>query len=637
MAIIGTAGHVDHGKSTLVQALSGIDPDRLAEEKRRGLTIDLGFAHLDLPSGERVGIVDVPGHARFLHNMLAGVHGMDLILLVVAADEGIMPQTREHLDIAGLLRVRQMVVAMTKVDLVEPHWLRLVASDVQAELARRSIDAEVVEVVAPRGQGLEELMVALSRGLAGADRPDSGRPRLPIDRAFTIAGFGTVVTGTLVEGAIRVGQEVEVLPPLRGTGGRQEATRPLRSRVRGLQQYGRQVDEARPGTRVAVNLQGVDHRQLHRGQVLALPGGLASTTRVDVRLRALHGAGGLQHNQRLRLHTGTAQVPARLVLLDGEDLAAGAEGWAQLRLGGPVAMREGDRLVLRRPSPPGTIGGGTVVDLTPIPHRRHQPGLVESLVHRLDGRGRLLEELRRAPQGATAAVLRRRLDGGSEIDADLDWLVAAGDVVAVGETRFAAEVWRHVEGTARDAVSGYLARHPLRTGMPREHLRQAMGLEGRAVAEAIGAMLARRALETHGSDLVVLPGWEPKLSASQRKVVTAVIARLTEQELSPPRLPELAALGLDEELGNYLENTGSVIRVAADLFMLPVAVAEAQGRLERHLREQGSMTVATARDVLGSSRRTVVPLLEYFDTTHVTRRDGDLRFAGAEVTPRPGP
>jgi selenocysteine-specific elongation factor len=628
MAIIGTAGHVDHGKSTLVRALTGIDPDRLAEEKRRGLTIDLGFAHLDLPSGERVGIVDVPGHARFLHNMLAGVHGMDLVLLVVAADEGVMPQTREHLDIAGLLGVRRMVVAITKVDLVEPHWLQLVAADVRGELGRRGIEAEMVEVAAPRGLGLEELTVALSRGLAGVEPGDSGRPRLPVDRAFTIVGFGTVVTGTLVEGPLSVGQEVELLPPLRGTGGHQESPRPLRARVRGLQQYGRQVEEARPGSRVAVNLQGIDLGQLHRGQVLAPPGGLSTTTRVDVRLRVLPNTPQLQHNQRLRMHTGTAQVAARLVLLDGDDWAAGAEAWAQLRLAGPVAMREGDRLVLRRFSPSQTIGGGTVVDLTPALHRRRQPGLLVSLEHRLTGRGRLLEELRRAPQGATAAALRKRLDGGPEIDADLDGLIASGDAVAVGQTRFAADSWRHVEAGAREAVSNYLARHPLRTGMPRERLRQPLGFEGRALAQAVEAMLARQALEPHGPDLVALPGWEPKLSAAQRKVVAAVIARLSDQPLSPPRVPELAALGLDEGLLEYLENSGSVIRVAPDLLMLPSAVADARASLQRHLEEHGSMTVAAARDVLGSSRRTVVPLLEYFDATHVTRRDGDLRFAG---------
>jgi selenocysteine-specific elongation factor len=637
MAIIGTAGHVDHGKSTLVRALTGIDPDRLVEEKRRGLTIDLGFAHLDLPSGERVGIVDVPGHARFLHNMLAGVHGMDLVLLVVAADEGVMPQTREHLDIAGLLGVRRMVVALTKVDLVERHWLQLVAADIRQELGRRAIDAEMVEVAAPRGQGLEELTVALSRGLAGVEPLDSGRPRLPIDRAFIIDGFGTVVTGTLVGGAIRVGQEVEVLPPLRGTGGRQEATRPLRSRVRGLQQHGRQVAEARPGSRLAVNLQGVDLSQLHRGQVLAPPGGLAITSRLDVRVRALPNTSGLRHNQRLRVHTGTAQVAARLVLLEEGDLAAGAEGWAQLRLAGPLAVREGDRVVVRRLTPAETLAGGTVVDLTPTLHRRRQPGLLESLEHRLDGRGRLLEELRRAPQGATAGALRQRLGGGSEIDGDLERLVASGDAVAVGETRFAAEAWRRVESRARDSVSAYFTGHPLRLGMPRERLRQPLGLEGRALSQAIEAMVARRALEPSGPDLVTLPGWEPKLSAAQRKVVALVIARLGDQPLSPPRLFEMARLGLDGELKDYLENTGSVIRLAPDLLMLPAALAEARTKLERHLQGHGSITVAVARDVLGSSRKTVVPLLEYFDATHVTRRDGDLRFLKGKSTPVEAP
>jgi selenocysteine-specific elongation factor len=633
MAIIGTAGHVDHGKSTLVRALTGIDPDRLAEEKRRGMTIDLGFAHLDLPSGERVGIVDVPGHARFLHNMLAGVHGMDVVLLVVAADEGVMPQTREHLDICQLVGVERMVVALTKVDLVEPSWLAVVEADVRAELGRRGIDAEIVRVAAPTGQGIEDLTVALSRAVSAASPPDSGRPRLPVDRAFTIGGFGTVVTGSLVDGRLRLGQELELVPPKRGTGGRQQAARPVRARVRGLQQHGRQVEEARPGSRVAVNLQGVDRDQVHRGQVLAPPRAMPTTTRLDARLQVLPASSGLRHNQRLRLHTGTVQVAARLLLLEGDELAAGAQGWGQLRLAEPVALRVGDRIVLRRLSPAETIAGGLVVDLEPVRHRRGQAEVAQSLERRLESRGRLLEELRRAPGGVDSETMRGLADG-SEHGSEVESLVAAGLAVSVGPRIFSAETWSELEARAVAAVVVYLRRHPLRLGASRESLRQALGLEGQAMSAAIQAMLQRGALEVRGTELVTTSGWEPVLAAAQQKVVAAVMARLEEDPLSPPRLPELAKLGLDDGLSQYLVDSALVVRVAPDLLMLASAVESAREALTRHLQAQGSTTVAVARDVLGSSRRTVVPLLEYFDASHLTRRDGDLRFL--RETGRPG-
>ena len=626
MAIIGTAGHVDHGKSTLVRALTGIDPDRLAEEKRRGMTIDLGFAHLDLPSGERVGIVDVPGHARFLSNMLAGVHGMDVVLLVVAADEGIMPQTREHLDICQLLGVERIVVALTKVDLVEARWLQLVEADVRAELGRRGIEADIVGVAAPTGEGIEDLVVSLSRAVAASSSSDSGRPRLPVDRAFTVAGFGTVVTGSLVDGGLRVGQELELVPPRRGTGGRQEAARALRARVRGLQQHGRQVEHARPRTRVAVNLQGVDREQLHRGQVLAPPQGVATTTRLDARLQVLPASSGLRHNQRLRLHTGTAQVAARLVLLAGDELAPGSWGWGQLRLAAPVALREGDRIVLRRLSPAETVAGGLVVDLAPDPHRRGQADLLQSLERRLEARGRLLEELGRTPTGVNAEALRREFGGGSEPGPELDSLAAAGLAVTVGERIFSADAWAGLQARAVEAVRAHLRRHPLRLGAPRAGLRQALGLEGQALSAAIQAMLERGALEARGSDSVTTPGWQPILSAAQLKVVAAVMARLAEDPASPPQVPELAQLGLDDDLSQYLVESAMVVRVASDLLMLPAAVESAREALTLHLQARGSTTVAAARDVLGSSRRTVVPLLEYFDAAGLTRRDGDLRF-----------
>jgi selenocysteine-specific elongation factor len=558
--------------------------------------------------------------------MLAGVHGMDVVLLVVAADEGVMPQTREHLDICQLVGTQRMVVALTKADLVEPAWLALVEADVRAELGRRGIDAAIVSVATPTGEGIEALLVALSDAVAAASSRDSGRPRLPVDRAFTVDGFGTVVTGSLVDGGIRVGQELELLPPRRGTGGRQQAARPVRARVRGLQQHGRQVEAARPGSRVAVNLQGVDRAQVHRGQVLAPPRTMSTTSRLDARLRVLPASPGLRHNQRVRLHTGTTQVAARLVLLEGDELLADTEGWGQLRLAAPVAIREGDHVVLRRLSPAMTIAGGVVVDLAPGLHRRGQPDLVPSLERRLEGRGRLLEELRRAQGGIPTANLRAMggapLEPGSEVDS----LVATGLAVTVGERIFSAEAWARLEGRAVDAVVGARHRHPLRLGTSREGLRAAMGLEGPALSAAIEVLLDRGTLEARGSDLVTTPGWEPTPSGAQRKVVAAVMARLAVDPASPPRLPELAQLGLDDGLSQYMVDVALVVRVASDLLMLADAVEGARAALTHYLEANGSTTVAAARDVLRSSRRTVVPLLEYFDAARLTRREGDVRF-----------
>src|SRR5216684_3944075 len=400
--VVGTAGHIDHGKSSLVLALTQIDPDRLEEEKRRGMTIDLGFAYMQLASGRRVGIVDVPGHQRFLKNMLAGVHGMDAVLLVIAADEGPMPQTREHLAIIDLLGIEHGLVVLTKADLVDDAWLGLVREDVTGLLAGTSLQhAPIVAVSSSTGAGLDQLREALDAELAKtAQRPDVGRPRLPVDRSFAMSGFGTVVTGTLVGGALRQGAEVSVLPAGR------------RVRIRGLQQHNQPVEEARPGSRTAVNLSGLDHSDVHRGDVLALPGTLAPSRRLDARLHVLSGAAQpLRHRQRLLMYHETAEVMVEISLLERDELAPGDTGWAQLFAAGPLVALDGDRFILRVPSPAATVAGGVIVDRAPRRHRRRDPAVLADLAarERADPATAAVLELGKHPWGLLGAELAGRL------------------------------------------------------------------------------------------------------------------------------------------------------------------------------------------------------------------------------------
>ncbi|MCJ7533556.1 MAG: selenocysteine-specific translation elongation factor, partial [Anaerolineales bacterium] len=362
MRVIGTAGHVDHGKSTLVEALTGINPDRLKEEREREMTIDLGFAWLTLPNGEEVGIVDVPGHRDFIENMLAGIGGIDAALFVVAADEGVMPQTQEHLAILDLLQIQGGVIALTKIDMVsDPDWLDLIEEDVRKAIKGTVLESvQLVRVSARQGIGLQELQKAITACLAARPpRPDLGRPRLPVDRVFTMPGFGTIVTGTLIDGHFSVGDEVEILP--QGTHGR----------VRGLQSHKRKTEEALPGSRTAVNIAGVDMDKVARGNVVVHPGDYQPSRRLDVQFRLLANVSQpLRHNVQVKIFVGTAEVLARLRLLGQETLLPGQQGWIQLELTEPIIASRGDHYILRRPSPPETIGGGVVVD--PHPKERHK-------------------------------------------------------------------------------------------------------------------------------------------------------------------------------------------------------------------------------------------------------------------------
>jgi selenocysteine-specific elongation factor len=607
-AVVGTAGHIDHGKSTLIHALTGIDPDRLAEEKRRGMTIDLGFAYLTLPSGRLVGIVDVPGHARFIRNMLAGVQGLDAVLLVVAADEGVMPQTVEHLEIVHLLDISRGLVALTKVDLVEPDWLELVTTEVDERLAGTSLaGSEVVPVSALTGQGLDLLRARLDSLLAGITaRPDLQRPRLPIDRVFTIGGFGTVVTGTLVDGSLKVGEELEALP-----GGR-------RVRVRGLQQHNRKVDIAAPGSRVAANLVGVEKDDLQRGHVLVRPGTLAASRRIDAEVTVLAGANRpLRHGASLLLHSGTAEVAARAILLEADQIEPGNRGWVQLYLEAPIAAAAGDRFVLRVPSPAATIAGGRFADVNPRRHPRRDAAVPASLERRMAG-DVLQEELRKYPRGISEAGLLKAT------------LAPAGDLAAITARRaggwlFSPEIWSALALRAKAMLGDYHRAHPMRGGMPREELKSRLGLAPAAFG-AVLLELARDGLLTERGREVGLPGHEVVLQPADGGPAQRLLELLGRTPFAPPSLPEaMRETGAGPEVLRALAQSGAIVRLSDDVAFTRQAYEQALELVRALAAAEGSVTVAGLRDRMAASRRPVLALLEHLDAERVTRREGDVR------------
>ena len=624
MYVIGTAGHVDHGKSTLVQALTGIDPDRLREEKERGMTIDLGFAWLQLPSGEEVSIVDVPGHERFIKNMLAGVGGIDLALLVIAADEGVMPQTKEHLAILDLLEVKHGAVAITKKDLVDDEWLELVMAEVQDILKGTSLaQAPLVPVSAVTGAGLPELLQTLDDLLKETPPPkDTGRPRLPVDRVFTISGFGTVVTGTLLDGVLKVGQEVEVSP------------RGLRSRIRGLQTHKHKVETAQPGSRVAVNLTGVAVEDLSRGDVVTTPNWLRPTVSVDVRLRLVPDlARPLTHNASVTFHSLASETPAKVRLLDVPELQPGSHGWAQIRLQHPLALAKGDFFILR--SSLGTIGGGAIVDPYPKRHRRfHAPTLANlETLEQGTPEAILLQALERVEPAELATLLKTSSFSQADTRKALRALVEQDQVVALGQKRLEAgalllraSTWQRLEETAAQVLAEYHRQHPLRSGMPKEELRARLrlptgqaALSTRAGNEAVEQLLHKGVVVEQGP-LVRLPEHHVELTPQQETQAKATITALEKDPYSPP-----SDLKVDSEVLNALVEQRRVVRVNESILYSAPVYDQMLSKITAHLKQHGKVTVGEVRDMFQTSRKYALALMEYLDQQHVTRRLGDER------------
>lgn len=624
MFVVGTAGHVDHGKSTLVEALTGIDPDRLQEEKEREMTIDLGFAWVNLPGGRTIGIVDVPGHRDFIENMLAGVGGIDAALFVIAADEGVMPQTSEHLAILDLLQVDAGVVALTKSDLIDDaEWMDLVTLDVAETLEGTVLaGAPIIPVSARSGAGLEQLAQALADCLAGrAPRPDRGRPRLPIDRVFTLSGFGTVVTGTLIDGTLALGDMVEVQPG------------DLSSRIRGLQTHKQKIERAEPGSRVAVNLIGLSKSQLSRGQVVITPGWLTPTVLVDVEYRHLNTLeSSMRHNQEIKFFSGSAEVLARTRVLGQSQIPPGKTGWLQLRLAEPVALVKGDRFIVRLPSPGQTLGGGTVVD--PAPRRRHRrfrPAVISRLETLAQGTPEeiILQALESHGPLTAASVAKQSGLEPDLVKSQVQDLIASGEIVALGsdgpgQLLLTRGRWSNLLEDATRHLERYHRGNPLKPGMMREELKSRLGLTPK---EFSGFMerVAKQGDLVDEAVTVRMPSHQIRFSPEQEKGVQNLLRRYRSHPFATPSYKDSVSL-VGEDVLTVLINRGDLTLVSPEVVYLTETVEWAVKKLQEYIQQHGSVTVAQARDLFGSSRKYVLSLLEYLDQRGITQREGDVRI-----------
>ena len=625
--VLGTAGHIDHGKTALVKALTGVDTDRLKEEKERGITIDLGFASLELPGDIRVGVIDVPGHERFVRNMLAGAGGIDLVMLVIAADEGVMPQTREHLAICRLLEIQDGIVALTKKDLVDPEWLELVTDDVRDFLGGTFLEGKPIIPVSSRtGEGLEEIRAALTDRAANVSNKNADGPlRLPIDRIFTMRGFGVVVTGTLFSGRVHLEGRVTLQP------------KNVTARVRGLQVHGESLQQATAGQRTAVNLQGLEKETIERGDVLAAPDSLKPSYMLDAAIHHLADAPRpLKNRDRIRFHQGTVEAIGRVALIGTDALPPGEKGFVQFRLERPVVVRPGDRYVIRSYSPVATISGGKILDSHPPKHRRLRPETT-----------RRFETLAEAEDRARAALFLKEAGGKGLTFPELFPRTSAGrkELLEILEAF-------HRDGTAEwvDAQAGWAVHHealegleseiktllekfhrenPLRPGIPKEELRSRFP----GLPEKVFGILLRRMeggeVAAEG-DAVRLATHKVSLGADQNELREKIDQSYRESGYQPPRIGEVCdALGIsrkqDREIVQVLVGEGVLVRVKDDLLYHRESIEKIKKTLADHLNEKGEISASGFRDLLGITRKHAIPLLEHLDSTRFTMRVGDNR------------
>lgn len=627
--ILGTAGHVDHGKTSLIKALTDVDTDRLKEEKERGITIELGFAPLVLPDGQKIGIVDVPGHEKFVKNMVAGAGGIDLVALVIAADEGVMPQTREHLEICELLGIRRGLVALTKTDMVDEEWLSLVEDDVETFLKGTFLEGvPIVPLSSVTGKGIPEFLQALGEVIATLDeRTDSGLFRLPVDRVFTMKGFGTVVTGTLASGKIRVGDSVAIMPP----GGQ--------AKIRGIQVHNETAEEAQTGQRTAINLQGVDRTTIERGYVLTRPSTFEASGRLDIHLRYLAGAGKKLKNRALvRFHTGTSETISRIVLPDREEIEPGEEIYAQVIPAAPIVTMSGDRFVIRSYSPVTTIGGGEITDPLAKKRRKHSAPDEEERLHR-GGTGEekteiILERAGLEGISSLSLAIRTGLPPGEQ-EKILEKMLSEKKALLIDrdERRMvSSRAYGDFQERVLSEIAAYHEKYPLKEGISREELRTTLGgfIDPKLFSKAMkdlgdgGKIVAAKEnvrIENHAVNL-------KEDEAQLREEITGIYR---DAALTPPLTKELmekfsAQRKAAADILNVMLTTNVLVKVNEDMYFH----REALDRLREDYREilirDGKATPATFKELTGLSRKFIIPLMEYFDKTKLTIRVEDHRM-----------
>lgn len=628
--IVGTAGHIDHGKTTLIKALTGRNTDRLKEEQERGITIDLGFTYFDLPRGKRVGIIDVPGHEKFIKNMLAGVAGIDIVLLVIAADEGVMPQTIEHLEILDLIGVNKGFVVLTKTDLVDEEWIEMVKEDIKGKLLGTFLeDAPIIPVSSTNKTGIDKVIDLIDKlSMEIEDRQVDDMPRLPVDRVFSVQGFGTVVTGTLLSGLFNVGDEVEVFP------------KDVIGRIRSLQVHGLSTETAYAGQRVAINLAGIKKDDVERGDVVAPVNSMKPTSMLDVKVKLVNSIDRtIENRTRLRLYIGTKEVLTRIVLLDREELNPGEEAYAQLRLEESVVAKRGDRFILRFYSPMFTIGGGEILEPNPIKKKRYDQQAIEELKIKEKGDIKdviekiILDNSKAFPTikeiSKSTAMLEER------IIMDINKLKEEGKVVLFNLTKdlhvIHIDYYNFLKSKILNHLESYHNRFPLRIGVLKEEIRSKYlnNVKSLVGEKFIDLLIKEGCIEQHNESLC-LKGFKIKYNEKQIKIREDILNILRDSDFTPPRKEELfkniAYEGKEvEEVFGSLINSGEVIKLNEDIYLYIENIERAITLMKEYLKENSFITVAQYRDILNTNRKTALALLEYFDYLKITKRDGDKR------------
>lgn len=625
--IVGTAGHIDHGKTTLIKALTGRNTDRWEEEQRRGITIDLGFTYFDLKNGDRVGIIDVPGHEKFINNMVAGVVGMDLVLLVVAADEGIMPQTREHMDILGLLGIKKSILVINKCDLVDEEWLELVEEEIQEELEGTFLEgAPVVKVSAATGQGLDELTDTIQQLMSDevVAKDTQTIPRLPIDRAFTLSGFGTIITGTLISGTITREDVLEMYPI-----GKE-------CKIRNIQVHGQNQDKCYAGQRVAINLSNVKKKEIRRGCVLAPKNSMKNTDLLDVKLKVLEDSMRiLTNHERLHLYTGTSEILCRAVLLDKEQIGPGEEGLVQLRLEEEIAVKRGDRFVVRFYSPMETIGGGIVLEPNPVRKKRFDAQAIEELKKKESGSLGDVMELQIKEHGDTmitlaelAKVMAHSVD---ELKEYLEELEESGTIF-VFPMKKDTYLWHRdsefaVRQKIEETLQKYHSEHPYRYGMKKAEIHNTFLKKIKPnIFDAYIERMTGENVYGRKEEYLSLPGYEvPKdaMYLQTEKLIEDTFEKagydfVRFSEIDFGKIPRQTA----EDVVLMMIDEGKVLRINEEMFTMKHLMDEAKEKIQNHLKEENLITIAQVRDMFSTSRKSAKPILEYMDSIKVTKKTG---------------